>query len=69
VAYLLAVLAQALALVPRGGVLRSLASIPLIVLTHILYGCGFWRGLFTTLRPPDQRPPVPVALERVYGQL
>jgi hypothetical protein len=37
----------------------------LIVLTHILYGWGFWRGLFTSLKTPAERQPTPVALEIV----
>lgn len=49
-------------------ILRSIAAGPLIVLTHILYGCGFWRGLFTKLKLPGQGPPVPVALETVSGK-
>ena len=44
---------------------QSLAAIPLIVLTHILYGFGFWRGLFTSLKPPEQRPAVEVVLETI----
>ena len=63
--YALAVLAQAAALAARGKILFSLAAMPLIVLTHILYGLGFWRGLLTTLRPPEQRVPVEVVLETV----
>ena len=63
--YALAVLAQAGALAAGGRLLQSLAAIPLIVLTHILYGLGFWRGLFTPLRRPGQRPPGQVVLERV----
>lgn len=63
--YGLTVLLQAAALVPIGGLLRSAAAVPLVVLTHILYGYGFWRGLFTRLKPPEQRAPVPVVLERV----
>ena len=63
--YVLAVLAQAAVLAAGGRVLQSLAAIPLIVLTHILYGVGFWRGLFTTLRPPGQQPPGQVRLETV----
>jgi cellulose synthase/poly-beta-1,6-N-acetylglucosamine synthase-like glycosyltransferase len=63
--YVLAVLAQAVVLAASGRVLQSLAAIPLIVLTHILYGVGFWRGLFTTLRPPGQQPPGQVRLETV----
>jgi succinoglycan biosynthesis protein ExoA len=63
--YVLAVLAQAAVLAAGGRVLQSLAAIPLIVLTHILYGVGFWRGLFTALRPPGQQPPGQVRLETV----
>jgi len=63
--YGLAVLVQAAALVPRGGVLRSLGALPLIVLTHVLYGIGFWRGLFTSLKSPEERPPTDVRLETI----
>jgi succinoglycan biosynthesis protein ExoA len=28
---------------------RAMAAVPLIFLTHALYGLGFWRGLFTKL--------------------
>ena len=61
--YALAVLTQAAVLAAGGQVLRSVAAIPLIVLTHILYGLGFWRGLFTSLRRPNQRPPGQIVLE------
>jgi hypothetical protein len=61
--YAVALIGQAVALVPRGGGIRSLCAIPLIALTHILYGAGFWRGLFTPLKPPGERPNVPVTLE------
>ena len=63
--YGLAVLAQGAALVPTGGCVRSLAAVPLVVLTHLLYGYGFWRGLFTKLKPPGQRAAVPVVIERM----
>jgi cellulose synthase/poly-beta-1,6-N-acetylglucosamine synthase-like glycosyltransferase len=63
--YALVVVAQAVVLAAGGRVLQSLAAIPLIVLTHILYGLGFWRGLFTTLKPRGQQPPPPVVLETV----
>ncbi len=61
--YCLAVLTQAGALIRSGGVGRSLAAVPLIVLTHVLYGFGFWRGLFTPLNVSPDRPVVPVELE------
>jgi hypothetical protein len=53
--YALALLAQAVALARTAPVVRVVAALPLIVLTHILYGTGFWRGLFTRLKPPGQR--------------
>jgi len=63
--YALAVLGQGLALAADGQIWQSLAAIPLIVLTHILYGLGFWRGLFTTLKPTGQQTSPPVVLETV----
>lgn len=45
--------------------MRSLAAAPLTVLTHVLYGAGFWRGLFTKLRAPGERPKTDVVLERI----
>ena len=63
--YALAVLLQVLALMSRGGGVRGLGALPLIVLTHVLYGFGFWHGLFTKLRSPDEPAKVPVKLERV----
>lgn len=63
--YASAVLLQTLALIPRGGVARSLAALPLIVLTHVLYGFGFWRGLFTRLKPSGERADAAVTLEQM----
>jgi hypothetical protein len=63
--YALAVLLQTIVLMPRGGIIRSLCALPLTVLTHVLYGVGFWRGLFTRLEPADQRSDTPVTLERI----
>lgn len=63
--YLCMVFVQGVVLIPRGGVLRSICAIPLIVLTHVLYGVGFWRGLFTRLKPSDSRPKTSVELENI----
>ena len=63
--YGLAVFVQACVLSASGQILRSLAAIPLIVLTHVLYGFGFWRGLFTALKVGTDRQSVPVELEVV----
>jgi succinoglycan biosynthesis protein ExoA len=61
--YALVILGQTLALVPRGGLLRSFFALPFLVETHVLYGIGFWRGLFTQLKPPGVKSDVPVKLE------
>lgn len=60
--YILANLIQVLALVPQGGLIRSLCALPLLVETHVFYGMGFWRGLFTALKPPGVKSDVPVKL-------
>jgi glycosyltransferase involved in cell wall biosynthesis len=53
--YALAVLGQIPALAGRGGLARSIAALPLIVLSHVLYGAGFWRGLVTKFKPVEQQ--------------
>jgi len=63
--YMVAVFLQTLALMGRGGIIRSVCAAPLMVLSHLCYGFGFWRGLFTTLKPPGQRSDVPVKVERM----
>jgi len=55
VLYGLVVLAQVIVLAANHGVARSFLTIPLIVLSHVLYGLGFWHGLVTTLKPPEER--------------
>jgi cellulose synthase/poly-beta-1,6-N-acetylglucosamine synthase-like glycosyltransferase len=61
--YGVVVLLQAAVLAAGAGGARSLRAVPLIVLTHILYGVGFWRGLVTTLKTDGQGPATPVELE------
>lgn len=61
--YALAVLGQTAALLKSGSLIHCLAAMPLIILTHFLYGLGFWRGFFTTLEPPAQSARPPVDLE------
>lgn len=63
--YLLSVVLQTIASMPNSGASRSLVAMPLIVLTHLLYGAGFWRGLFTTLKKSRAQPSTTVALERI----
>jgi hypothetical protein len=63
--YVLALLGQAACLIRRGGLARSVAAIPLMGLSHVLYGIGFWRGLFTRLDASPNQEKVPVELEYV----
>jgi cellulose synthase/poly-beta-1,6-N-acetylglucosamine synthase-like glycosyltransferase len=64
--YAVAVFGQAAALVLQGGLLRSMASMPLIVLAHVLYGAGFWHGMFTRFKPPElRREQAEVVLEHI----
>jgi succinoglycan biosynthesis protein ExoA len=65
VLYTLVMGLQTLALLPAGGLLRSFCAVPFLVETHLLYGFGFWRGLFTKLKPPGVKSDVPVKLEVV----
>ncbi len=62
-AYLLVLLLQVVALLPNGGIVRAACALPFIFLTHVFYGVGFWRGLFTRLRRPGERGDFPVTLE------
>lgn len=61
--YALAIIGQVVALIPQGGLFQSLCALPLLLETHIFYGLGFWRGLFTKLKPPGVKSDVPVKLE------
>lgn len=65
VVYALALLLQAVALMGCGGILKSLCAIPLMALTHVLYGAGFWRGLFTKLKSPTEKSHTPVTLDKI----
>jgi hypothetical protein len=49
------------------GVGRALAAMPLLVVSHLLYGFGFWRGLFTRLDSAASRARAEVVLENITG--
>jgi Glycosyl transferase family group 2 len=57
-----ALLLQTAASALRSGLGRACAALPLLALGHVLYGFGFWRGLFTRLHPSQGRR-VEVVLE------
>ena len=49
----------------RHGFRTSLPASPLIPATHVLYGLGFWYGLFTTFEPRDSQSPHEVSVEKI----
>jgi hypothetical protein len=63
--YVLAVIVQTAVSAASKGLLRSLVASPLLVASHIFYGLGFWRGLFTRLKLPGEKPATEVNLEKV----
>ena len=63
--YLLAVIGQTAFLMSSKGFLRSLLASPLLVGSHVFYGLGFCRGLFTKLKSPGEKPATEVNLEKV----
>ena len=65
VCYALAVMLQTAASSFKKGFPKSIGALPLLVLTHVLYGVGFWRGLFTKLKPGREQPAGLVQLELV----
>ena len=40
-------------------------AVVVILISHLFYGAGFWKGLFTKLKPKDQASDVEVSLERI----
>ena len=63
--YAAAIFLQTLASIPANGIVRSVAAMPLLAAPHILYGIGFWRGLFTKLHRGENRPKFEVELGTV----
>lgn len=63
--YVAAMLAQTMASAPSKGFVRSLLALPLLVASHVFYGLGFWRGLFTRLQRASERSATEVNLEKV----
>ena len=63
--YAAAILVQAAVLTRHSKMQYVMGSIPLMVLTHVLYGYGFWRGVFTRLSPADAKPKTDVLIEKI----
>jgi glycosyltransferase involved in cell wall biosynthesis len=65
--YALGVVGQTVISLARHRLMPVVVAMPLLVVTHVFYGLGFWRGLFTRLAPPDLTTVRTVQLE--YPQL
>lgn len=63
--YFVATILQTLVSMKNAGVVRALLAWPLLVASHIFYGLGFWRGLFTKLNSNGDKPRTEVVLEIV----
>ena len=63
--YIFAVLGQMFWSASEHGLVKSFLAMPLVVATHILYGLGFWRGLFTRLGSRSIRPDIEVTLDKI----
>jgi succinoglycan biosynthesis protein ExoA len=64
-AYGLAVVAQTAVSMGRHGFGKALLAAPLMGVSHLCYGLGFWRGLFTALGRPENTLASEVSLETV----
>jgi cellulose synthase/poly-beta-1,6-N-acetylglucosamine synthase-like glycosyltransferase len=63
--YFVATVLQTLVSMQDAGVGRALLAWPLLVASHIFYGFGFWRGLFTKLNVGGNKPKTEVVLENI----
>jgi hypothetical protein len=45
--YWTALIAQTILSVPQHGLAHSVCAFPLLFATHLFYGIGFWKGLFS----------------------
>ena len=61
--YFVVTILQTLASMKNAGVVRALLAWPLLVASHIFYGLGFWRGLFTKLNSNGNKSQTEVVLE------
>lgn len=65
VLYLLAVLGQTICVAARSNPGLAVLALPLIILTNLLYGLGFWRGLVIKIPPPPAAAEKDIRFETV----
>jgi succinoglycan biosynthesis protein ExoA len=67
IAYQIAIVLQTIVSIPKHGFANSLFALPLLIASHIFYGLGFWRGLFTKLNHGGDKPRFEVKLETIVS--
>ncbi len=63
--YLVILFGQTLNVAAQSNLGLAVLAMPLIVLTNILYGLGFWRGLFIRIAPPPPAAEKDIRFETV----
>jgi glycosyltransferase involved in cell wall biosynthesis len=63
--YLLVVLGQTICVAARSNLALAALALPLMILTNLLYGLGFWRGLFIKIPPPPPAAEKDIRFETV----
>jgi hypothetical protein len=63
--YLLVVLGQTVCVAAWSNLVLALLTMPLVILTNILYGLGFWRGLIIKIPLPPAAPEKDIWFETV----
>ena len=63
--YGVALLVQGIALARRSRLGLVVCALPLVALTNIVYGIGFWRGLLLPIPPPPANPERDIRFESV----
>jgi len=63
--YLLVALGQTVCVAAWSNPVLAVLAMPFVILTNILYGLGFWRGLFIKIQTPPPAPEKDIRFETV----
>ena len=63
--YVLVLLGQTVVVAAQSNPGMAVLALPLIFLTNLLYGLGFWRGLFIKIQPPPPAAESDIRFETV----
>jgi glycosyltransferase involved in cell wall biosynthesis len=65
ICYVLVLLGQTVVVAAQSNPGMAVLALPLIFLTNLLYGLGFWRGLFIKIQPPPPAAESDIRFETV----